>query len=134
MSNKEVYLVRKERLCIAHRLYNDNFSHKKNKELYNKCVNIHGHNYVLFVTIKAVIDDETGMVMNFKNLKEIITENVIDKMDHKYLNEDIEEFKTLIPTAENVAYVIWTWLKPKIDSLYEVKLEETDKNTTIYRG
>ncbi|MFZ8865033.1 MAG: 6-pyruvoyl trahydropterin synthase family protein [Rickettsiales bacterium] len=134
MNKKIIYLVRKEKLCIAHRLYNDKLSHQENINLYDKCINIHGHNFTLFVTIKAKINDETGMVMNFKELKTIIKENVFDKMDHKYLNADIEEFKTLVPTAENVAYVIWQWLAPKLDNLHEIKLEETDNNTTIYRG
>ncbi len=135
MSNFTSYITRKESLCIAHRLYNPNFSHQKNLEIYEKCTNCHGHNFNLFVTIKAKIDKETGMVMNFKDLKQIIRKEVYDKMDHKYLNEDIDEFKgSLMPTAENIAVVIWRWLKPKLPNLYEIRLEETENNATIYRG
>jgi len=134
MSDKIVYITRKESLCIAHKLYNHELSHEENLAIYDKCTNCHGHNFNLYVTVKAPIDPLTGMVMNFKELKRIVRENVYDIMDHKYLNEDVEEFKTLMPTAENVAYVIWQWLSPKIKGLYEVKLEETDNNSTIYRG
>jgi len=129
------YITRKESLSIAHKLYNPNFSHEKNLQIYDKCTNCHGHNFTLFVTIKDYIDEETGMVMNFKELKSIVRKEVYDKIDHKYLNEDIEEFKdNLMPTAENMAMVIWQWLTPKLPNLFEVKLEETDNNSTIYRG
>ena len=134
MSKYTSYITRKQSLCIAHKLYNPNFSHEKNLEIYDKCTNCHGHNFNLFVTVKSEIDPETGMVMNFKELKRIVREHVYDKMDHKYLNEDIAEFKTIMPTAENIAVVIWQWLLPELPNLVEIRLEETDNNSTIYRG
>ena len=134
MSKKIVYIERKEKLCTAHRLYSNKLSHEENLAIFGKCTNIHGHNYTLYVTIKAPIDEKTGMVINFTDLKKVIKEKVFAKMDHKYLNDDVEEFKNLVPTAENITYVIWQWLKPEIKDLYEIKLDETDNNTTIYRG
>ncbi len=127
-------ITRKEIFSTAHKLYTEELSPEENWQLYNKCSNCHGHNYTISVTIKGEVDPVTGMVMNLNELKDIMMKNAIDKVDHKYLNEDVEIFKEIIPTAENIVWVIWQWLKPHLPNLYEIKLQETENNITIYRG
>ncbi len=132
--NNTSYLTRKITVCIAHQLYDENLSHEENLEIYQKCTNIHGHNLEVYITVKDKIDPKTGMVMNFKELKSIINRNIHDKVDHKFLNHDIEEFKNIMPTVENIAVIFWKWLEKDLNNLYEVKIQETDNNQTIYRG
>jgi len=129
-------LTRRETFSASHRLYSNQMSDEQNHALFGKCahVNGHGHNYVLEVSVKGGID-KNGLVMNLTDLKQIIHDNVLAKVDHKHLNLDVQEFKTLNPTAENIAFVIWGWLKPSLGGLlYEVKLHETENNVAIYRG
>ena len=90
--------------------------------------------FTLHVTIKGEVDLESGMVANFSDLKDIINKEVSEKIDHKFLNEDVKEFSEIVTTSENICLVIWGWLKPKLPNLYEIKLEETGNNSTIYRG
>jgi 6-pyruvoyltetrahydropterin/6-carboxytetrahydropterin synthase len=133
--NKNIsYITRKTSLSLAHKLYNSNWSSQKNIEIYGKCSNCHGHNFNLFVTIKGEIDQDSGMVINFSDLKNVIDKEVCSKIDHKFLNNDVAEFKDIVPTSENICLVIWSWLKPKLPNLFEIKLEETGNNTTTYRG
>jgi 6-pyruvoyltetrahydropterin/6-carboxytetrahydropterin synthase len=132
--NNISYLTRKISICIAHKLYNEKLSPQENMEIYQKCTNIHGHNLDVFITIKDKIDPETGMVINFKTLKSILKTNIYDKVDHKYLNQDIKEFKEILPTVENIAVVFWSWLQKDLPNLYEIKIQETENNYTIYRG
>lgn len=129
-------LTRRETFSASHRLYSAALSDSENKALFGKCYhpNGHGHNYVLEVSVKGAID-KNGLVMNLADLKKIIEEHVLSKVDHKHFNLDVPEFKTLNPTAENIAYVIWGWLKPTLGALlYEVKLHETENNVAVYRG
>ena len=125
-------VYRKEHFNAAHRLHNLNWTDEKNKQVFGKCnnPNYHGHNYDLIVKITGEIDEETGYVFDTKILSDLIKENIIEKFDHKNLNLDVEEFKTLNPTAENIARVIWTILKQKIENKYEIKviLYETERN------
>ncbi|MFN8229450.1 MAG: 6-carboxytetrahydropterin synthase [Bacteroidia bacterium] len=125
-------VYRKEHFNAAHRLHNSNWTDEKNKQVFGKCnnPNYHGHNYDLIVKITGEIDEETGYVFDTKILSDLIKENIIEKFDHKNLNLDVEEFKTLNPTAENIARVIWTILKQKIENKYEIKviLYETERN------
>lgn len=125
-------VYRKEHFNAAHRLHNPNWTDEKNKLVFGKCnnPNYHGHNYEIIVKITGEIDEETGYVFDTKILSDLIKENIIEKFDHKNLNLDIEEFKTLNPTAENIARVIWTILKQKIENKYEIKviLYETERN------
>src|SRR4051794_22259875 len=116
--SKKVAVYRKEHFNTAHRLNNDNWSDQKNAELFGKCnyPNFHGHNYDLVVKLVGEPDEESGFVMDLKLLSDIIKENVLDKFDHKNLNLDTEEFKTINPTAENIAIVIYNILRPKIES------------------
>lgn len=130
-----VYLKRKEIFAASHRLHSNELTDEQNKTLFGKCnhINGHGHNYGLEVVVKGEIDDETGIVMNLVDLKQIIHDVVMSKVDHRHLNLDVEEFKTLNPTTENVAVVIWQWLDAAIGDklLHEVTVHETDKNSVM---
>lgn len=134
MKRKILYITRKVNLSIAHKLYNKKWSQEKNLEIFKKCSNCHGHNFTLHVTIKGEVDLESGMVANFSDLKDIINKEVSEKIDHKFLNSDVKEFDNIVTTSENICLVIWDWLKPKLPNIYEIKLEETGNNSTIYRG
>ena len=133
-----IFLTRKTEFCASHRLYNPDFSPEKNEKIFGLCNNPngHGHNYVLEVTVKGEVDPETGMVLDLKTLKKLITLEIIDKVDHKNLNIDVPFLRGLIPTAENIAIKVWEILEPKImnGKLHEVKLFESERNMVSYRG
>ncbi len=122
----------------AHRLNNPAFDAEWNRRMYDKCDNPkgHGHNYVLIVSVKGKIDPQTGMVIDLKRLKDIVRERVIDRVDHTNLNEDVDFLRGVIPTAENLARAFWQQIAPAVDSgvLHEVVLQETEKNSVVYRG
>ena len=135
MDNK-VAVYRKEHFNAAHRLTNPNWDDAKNDAVFGKCNNphYHGHNYELIVKLIGIPDKDTGYVMDLKLLSDLINESVLEKFDHKNLNEDCIEFKSLNPTAENIAIVIYNILRPKIDQqLYlQVRLYETERNFVEY--
>ena len=122
----------------AHRLHNPNRDAVWNRETYDKCDNPkgHGHNYALEVSVKGRIDPETGMVIDLTRLKDNMRERVIDRVDHTNLNEDVDFLRNVIPTAENLARSFWQQLAPAIPNgeLYEVVLQETERNSVRYRG
>jgi 6-pyruvoyltetrahydropterin/6-carboxytetrahydropterin synthase len=129
---------RKAHFNAAHRLYRKDWSNEKNEEVFGKCSNphYHGHNYDLEVGVTGEVDPETGYLIDLKILKDIIKEEVEDHLDHKNLNEQVEEFQDLIPTAEHIAFVIYNRISAKLDSKFslEVKLYETERNFVVYRG
>lgn len=129
-------VVKKITFCAAHRLHNPNWSEEKNQIIFGKCNNphYHGHNYELHVKVTGEIDQDTGFVMDLNVLSEIIKNEIHKKFDHKNLNLDVEEFKTLNPTAENIAVVIYNILRPKIQSHLDLQiiLYETPRNYVIY--
>ncbi|MCH7826963.1 MAG: 6-carboxytetrahydropterin synthase [Bacteroidetes bacterium] len=133
-----VYVTRRETFNAAHRLYNPNYSDEENLKIFGKCSNPnwHGHNYVLEVIVKGKVDESTGFVINQKDLKKIIREKVIDKMDHKNLNIETDFMQGVIPTSENIVVAIWEQLVNEIKQgkLYSVKLYETENNYFEYRG
>ena len=133
-----IYITRRLELCASHRLFNPDFSDEKNESTFGLCNNPngHGHNYVLEVTVKGEVDPETGMVLDLKALKKLINEEIINKVDHKNLNVDVDFLKGVIPTAENIAIHIWNILESKIESgeLHEVKLFESERNFVVYHG
>ena len=106
--------------------------------LFGKCnhINGHGHNYTLEVSLRGSVDKKSGIVMDLSQLKVILEEEVSSRLDHKNLNLDVQEFSSLNPTAENIAIVIWSWLKRRLpgDLLFQIKLQETENNSVIYRG
>jgi 6-pyruvoyltetrahydropterin/6-carboxytetrahydropterin synthase len=129
-------VVKKISFCAAHRLYNPNWSEEKNQIIFGKCYNphYHGHNYELHVKVTGEIDKDTGFVMDLNVLSEIVKNEIHKKFDHKNLNLDIDELKSLNPTAENIAMVIYNILRPKIQSHLDLQiiLYETPRNYVIY--
>lgn len=129
-------IIRRAHFNSAHRLHNPDWDDETNKFVYGKCnnPNFHGHNYSVEVKIAGFVDKQTGFVMNLGDLKRIIAEEVIERYDHKNLNLDCEDFQTLIPTAENIAYVIHENIKRRIDPSLDltIRLYETERNIVEY--
>ena len=132
-----MYITRRERFSAAHRLMNTQISDKNNRKLFNKCYNLHGHNYELFVTVCGKINKESGFVIDLKDLKKIIREIIIEKIDHNYINE-VEFMKDKIATTENLCIQIWRQLEKPIKKLgaklYKIKIKETENNSFEYFG
>jgi len=132
----KVTVSRKAHFNAAHRLFRKDWSDEKNTAVFGKCnnPNFHGHNYELIVSVTGDIDKKTGFVIDMKILKDIIKVEVEDKFDHKNLNIDLVEFKELIPTAENIAVVIYNRIKPRLKSEFdlEIILYETPRNFVTY--
>lgn len=135
-----IFVTRRERFSAAHRMYREEWSDEQNLRVFGKCSNPnwHGHNYVLFVTIKGEPSEETGFFMNINKLKEIIKGRVIDKIDHKNINTEVDFMKGKIATTENLAKAIWNELKNVVEeegaSLHCVKVTETENNSIEYYG
>ena len=136
MSNNRVSVFRKESFNAAHRLHNPAWDVATNDVVFGKCnnPNYHGHNYDLFVQVVGEVHLETGYVMDTKKLSDLIKEKVIEKFDHKNLNEDCVEFKNLNPTAENIVIAIYNLLRPFIEEKLDLKLRlyETERNFVEY--
>ena len=134
----KVTVNRKAHFNAAHRLFNKNWSDEQNFEVFGKCSypNYHGHNYEIIVAVKGEVDPETGFVMNLDELRKIIEVEVEDYLDHKNLNVDIEEFKNINPTAENIVILIWNKIRAKLATDLELKvtLYETPRNFVEYSG
>lgn len=134
----KVTINRKAHFNAAHRLHNPNWSEEKNREIFGKCSNpnYHGHNYELIVSVKGEIDPESGFVMNLDVLRRIIEDEVEEYLDHKNLNLDIEYFKNINPTAENIVVLIWDRIRAKLDNALQLKvtLYETPRNYVEYEG
>ena len=134
--NNKVSVYRKEHFNAAHRLTNPLWDEEKNNAVFGKCnnPNYHGHNYELVVKVTGIPDIQTGYVIDMKILSDIIRDSIIERFDHRNLNEDCSEFKNLNPTAENIAIVIYNILRGKINSelLMQVRLYETERNFVEY--
>ena len=134
--DQKVSVFRKEHFNAAHRLHNPAWDEKTNDAVFGKCNNphYHGHNYEVIVKLTGIPDPETGYVMDMKALSELIKEKVLDRFDHRNLNEDCAEFKHLNPTAENIAVVIYNILRPEIIPALtlQVRLYETERNFVEY--
>ncbi len=132
------YVTRREHFSAGHRLHNPDWDEERNRAVFGKCNNPtgHGHNYYLEVTVAGDIDPETGYVVDLKELKEVILEHVIRKVDHRNLNTDVDFLRGVNPTAENIAAGIWKQLVDRIPQgrLHQVRLYETEKNIVDYRG
>ena len=133
-----VTVCRKAHFNAAHRLYVKSWDEKKNESVFGKCSNeyYHGHNYELIVNVTGDVDPVTGMVMDLKDLKDLIKAEVEDAFDHKNLNIQVPEFADLIPSAENIAIVIYNKLFPHLDKekTLEIILYETPRNFVKYSG
>ncbi|HEX3073899.1 MAG TPA: 6-carboxytetrahydropterin synthase [Ignavibacteriales bacterium] len=110
-----IYLTRRETFSASHRLHNPELSDEENLKVYGKCSNPngHGHNYIMEVVVAGDIDPKTGYVIDLKKLKTIILDNVVEKVDHKNLNVDVDFMKGIIPTTENLAIAVWKQLEGK---------------------
>ncbi len=133
-----IYLTRREHFCASHRLFNPKYTEEQNLEIYGKCAypNGHGHNYDLEVTVSGVPDPDTGMILDLKRLADIMDAEIVEKVDHRHLNHDVEFLRGVIPTAENLAIVFWNILEPRISpgTLHAVRVYETPNNFAEYRG
>jgi len=134
----QVTVCRTEHFNAAHRLHNPAWDAERNQRVFGKCnsPNYHGHNYNLTVRLTGAVDAETGYVYDMKRLSDLIKREVLDRYDHRNLNLDTDEFRTLNPTAENMAGVIWQRLRPHLDAglTLSVTLYETDRNFVEYHG
>lgn len=135
-----IYITRKEHFNAAHRLFNPEWNDTKNEEVFGKCSNPnwHGHNYTLYVTVKGEINPETGFVINLKDLSKIINEKVIEKVDHKNLNLEVDFLNNKRISAEVITQSIWEQIEEPIKlagaTLHSVKLHETENNYVEYWG
>lgn len=134
----KVTVHRKAHFNAAHRLFNPKWNDEENYEVFGKCSNpnYHGHNYELIVSLTGEIDKETGYVYDLGKLKDLIKVEVEDKLDHKNLNIEVEEFRQQNPTVENIAVVIYNKLRVKIQEKYDLQitLYETPRNYVTYSG
>ena len=135
-----IYITRRERFNAAHRLFRSDYSEEKNLEVFGKCSNPnwHGHNYELFITVKGEINPETGFLVNLKKLSKIIRDTVIQKLDHKNINLEVDFMKGKLASTENLAVGMWEQLKPQISELnaqlHCVKVVESENNYVEYFG
>ena len=135
-----IYLTRRERFNAAHMLWNENWDEQKNIEVFGKCANRnwHGHNFELFVTVKGEVKQDTGFVINLKDLAKIVNDKVIDKLDHKNLNLDVDFMKGKMASTEVLAIAIWEELDTDITNLgatlHSIKVQETENNFVEYYG
>lgn len=135
-----IYLTRRESFNAAHRLFREDLSDEKNVEVFGKCSNPnwHGHNYTLFVTVKGNINPQTGLLINLKDLSAIIKNEIIDKVDHKNLNIEVNFMQGVMASTENIAIQIWKQLEKPVKNfgvaLHCVKLVETENNFVEYYG
>lgn len=133
-------LTRRERFNGAHKLYNDAWSEEKNKEVFGKCANAnwHGHNYDLFVTVKGEINPETGFIIDLKWLSDMLQEKIVEVLDHKNLNLDVDFLRGKMVSTEVIAVEIWRIIADDIAEqgaqLHHIKLMETENNFVEYWG
>ncbi|NBW37092.1 MAG: 6-carboxytetrahydropterin synthase [Cytophagia bacterium] len=137
-----VYVSRKEHFNAAHKLYNPVWSKEKNEEVFGPCANAnwHGHNFELIVTVKGKPDPDTGFVVDLKKLSVLIRKEIVDKVDHKNLNVDVDFMTDKLASTENLVIEFWKILSPKLSSitkygvLHSIKLYETPRNYVEYFG
>jgi 6-pyruvoyltetrahydropterin/6-carboxytetrahydropterin synthase len=134
-----VYLTRLEHFNAAHKLYNPSWTRERNEEVFGKCANEnwHGHNYDLFVTVKGTPDPDTGFLFDAKQLSNLIKDHVIEKLDHKNLNVEVDFLKGKMCSTENLAIGIWNQLRPHIPEavqLHSIRLYETPRIYIEYFG
>jgi 6-pyruvoyltetrahydropterin/6-carboxytetrahydropterin synthase len=135
-----IYITRRERFNAAHRLFKPEYSDEKNLEVFGKCSNPnwHGHNYELFVTVSGEIDPETGFLVNLKGLSKIIRQRIVEKIDHKNINLEVEFMQGRMASTENLAVAIWEQLEDPIQALgstlHCIKVYESENNYVEYFG
>jgi len=133
----KVALSRRYRFAASHRLHNPKLDAEENRRLYGKCNSPygHGHNYVVEVTFTGPVEPATGMIANLGELDPFVEREIIEPFDHKYLNEEVAEFRNRVPTTENLAREIFRRLSVfRAAKLERVRIEETSKNSFEFRG
>lgn len=131
------YLTKQFKFCAAHKYWNDKWDNDKNYKVFGDDIKVHGHNYVLDVTIRGEIDPDSGFIVDIQDIKTIVSENVIKVLDHSQIEKDIEWFKGKQPSTENLVIFIWEQIFSKIKKpakLYKIKLRETPTIFTEYFG
>ncbi len=136
---QKVYLSRKIYFSSAHRYHNPEWSDQKNKDVFGPCNNPHGHghNYELEVTIHGAIDEQNGMVMNLTDLDRILREKIMSHLDHRFLDREVDFFKSRVPTTENIAHYCWQQLEAEFNEpnkLFKLKLYENPELFVEYYG
>ena len=139
-----IYISRKEHFNAAHKLFNPKWSKEKNEEVFGPCANEnwHGHNYELIVTVKGNVDEETGYVVDLKELSSLLKTDIIDVFDHKNINLDVPCMKGKMASTENIVMAMWNLIVDKVNEmakennciLHSLKLYETPRNFVEYRG
>jgi 6-pyruvoyltetrahydropterin/6-carboxytetrahydropterin synthase len=133
-----IRITRKVEFSASHFYNNPNFSPEENRRIFGKCNNPHGHghNYTLEVTVEGEVDPVSGFVVDLKELKEVMNREVVDVYDHRHLNLEVEEFKHVIPTTENLAIAIWKRLENRIEGakLHRIRVYETPDLFSDYYG
>jgi 6-pyruvoyltetrahydropterin/6-carboxytetrahydropterin synthase len=133
-----ILLTRKAEFSASHYYWNDPWSEEENIRKFGKCANRngHGHNYTLEVTVAGEIDVTTGFVVDLKHLKDVMEREVVGVYDHRHLNLEVPEFKSAIPTTENIAIAIWNRLEGKIPgaTLHRVRVYERPDLFADYYG
>ena len=133
-----VYLTRKCEFSASHFYHNPEFSPEENRRIFGKCNNPngHGHNYTLELTVKGAVDPRSGFVVDLKDLKDILNHEVLEALDHRFLNKEVPEFAVQIPTTENLAIAIWNRLRPRmsIAHMHRVRVYETPDLFVDYYG
>jgi 6-pyruvoyltetrahydropterin/6-carboxytetrahydropterin synthase len=132
----DLRVTKRVEFCAAHRYAKAGWSDAENRRVFGKAFNLHGHNYVLEVTVEGTPSPDTGMVMDLKVLKEIIAEAVLDRLDHKNLNVDVPELAERLPTPEHVAVLIWELLAPRLTGcrLHRVRLHQDETLAVDFLG
>jgi 6-pyruvoyltetrahydropterin/6-carboxytetrahydropterin synthase len=128
----KIALTRRYAFSASHRLYSAAFSEEENQCIYGKCANPygHGHNYVVEVTMSGPVDEATGMIVNLADLDEFVQHEVLEPFDHVYINEQVEAFRSVVPTTENLCRDIFERLRRfPLARLDRVRIEETSKNS-----
>ncbi len=135
-----VYITRREHFSAAHRLFLPGYTDEENFTVFGKCSNPnwHGHNYILFVTVKGEVDPVTGMIIHLRHVSKLIEEKILNKVDHKNLNLEVDFLQGMVPTSENLATSIWKELEEGIRSLggmlHCVRIEQSENNIIEYYG
>jgi len=118
---KAVYITRRETFNSAHKLFREDWTEEKNKEVFGKCSNHnwHGHNFTIYVTVKGLPNPDTGFVINLKDLSQIVKDEVVEPLDHKNLNLDVPFLKGMLASTENVVIQLWDRIKEPIEKAQE---------------
>ena len=131
------FITKQFKFCAAHKYWNDSWDHERNYKVFGDDIRVHGHNYILDITITGPVSEESGFIFDIQGLKEIVSNNVIDVIDHSQIQEDIEWFANKQPSTENLVLFIWQQIVEHIKSpskLYKIKLRETPSIFTEYYG